>query len=77
MVDNKKEILDQIFKEEGLFASSHYPQVDYDYVHNPIQNSNTHKIHKSIINLFNDFRYTKEKAYETIDIINKGLRNEY
>ena len=38
LVDNKEKILDDIFKIEGLFASSHYPQVDYNYSSNPIKN---------------------------------------
>jgi dTDP-4-amino-4,6-dideoxygalactose transaminase len=71
MVENKQQILDEIFSIDGLFASSHYPQVDFDYVKNPKKNTNSDKIHNKIINLFNDFRYDKEKAYKTIDIINK------
>ncbi len=74
LVDNKEEILQEIFKVEGLFASSHYPQVDYNYVANPVINSNTKKIHDKIINLFNDFRFTKEKALSITKIINKNLR---
>jgi dTDP-4-amino-4,6-dideoxygalactose transaminase len=74
LVDNKQEILDDIFKTDTLFASSHYPQVDFEYKTDPIKNSNTHKIHSKIINLFNDFRYTKDKTYKTIDIINKHLK---
>ena len=73
LVDNKEKILDDIFKIEGLFASSHYPQVDYNYSSNPIKNSNAQKIHNRIINLFNDFRFNKEKAYKVTDIINKNL----
>ena len=71
LIDNKEAILKDIFKIDGLFASSHYPQVDFAYVKQYIQNSNTQKIHKKIINLFNDFRFTKEKAYKIVDIINK------
>lgn len=73
LVDNKEKILNDIFKIEGLFASSHYPQVDYNYSSNPIKNSNAQKIHNRIINLFNDFRFNKEKAYKVTDIINKNL----
>jgi len=71
LLENKQEVLDEIFKIDGLFASSHYPQVDFDYVSNPIENTNSNMIHSKILNLFNDFRYDKEKAYKTIDIINK------
>lgn len=73
LVDNKEKILDDIFKIEGLFASSHYPQVDYNYSSNPIKNSNAQKIHNRIINLFNDFKFNKEKAHKVADIINNNL----
>jgi len=73
LVENKDEILEEIFKIDGLFASSHYPQIDYDYVSIPMQNSNAKKIHSKILNLFNDFRFTKEKAYQVTDIINKYI----
>ena len=73
LVEHKDAILEEIFKVDGLFASSHYPQVDYEYVDNPMQNSNTKKIHDKIVNLFNDFRFTKEKAYQVVDIINKYI----
>jgi len=74
LVENKEEILEEVFKVDGLFASSHYPQVDYNYVKNPVQNSNTNIIHSQIINLFNDFRYDIDKAEQTIEIINKVIR---
>lgn len=73
LVENKEKLLEKIFEVEGLFASSHYPQVDYNYVKKPIKNSNANKVHKKILNLFNDFRFTKEKAYQVIDIINNNL----
>lgn len=71
LVKNKDKILEEIFKDESLFASSHYPQVDFEYSLHPIKNSNTKKIHDQILNLFNDFRFTQEKAYKIVDIINK------
>jgi dTDP-4-amino-4,6-dideoxygalactose transaminase len=70
LVKDKDKILKQIFKKDNLFASSHYPQVDFDYVKNPAQNSNTHKIHSHIINLFNDFRFTPKKAKQESRIVN-------
>lgn len=73
LVKNKEKILEEIFKIDGLFASSHYPQIDYDYVKNPVKNSNAKKIHDNIINLFNDFRFNTEKAYQVVDIINNNL----
>lgn len=73
LLKNKEKILEEIFKIDGLFASSHYPQIDYDYVKNPTKNSNAKKIHDNIINLFNDFRFNTEKAYQVVDIINNNL----
>ena len=77
LVDDKETILKKIFATQGLFASSHYPQVDYNYTKNPEKNSNTKKIHDKIINLFNDFRFTKEQAFKTIEIINSCLNYSY
>jgi len=76
LVDKKDELLEDIFKVEGLFASSHYAQVDYNYVEEPAKNSNTKRIHNKIINLFNDFRFTTDKAYQIVDIVNKHIKNE-
>ena len=76
LVDNKEKILEEICKVEGLFASSHFPQIDYNYTKNPMQNSNAKKIHNRIINLFNDFRFNKEKAYQVVDIINHNLNKD-
>ena len=73
LVDDKETILQRIFETKGLFASSHYPQVDYNYRSRPIKNSNTKKIHDKIINLFNDFRFTKEQAFKTVEVINNSL----
>ena len=73
LIKDKDKILEEIFKIDGLFASSHYPQVDFDYTPNPVKNSNTKKIHDEILNLFNDFRFTKEKAYQIVDIINRHI----
>ena len=70
-MDNKDKVLEEIFKVSTLFASSHYPQIDYDYVDKPLQNSNTKKIHNNIINLFNDFRFNPEQANTVVKIINR------
>jgi dTDP-4-amino-4,6-dideoxygalactose transaminase len=74
LVNNKDEILKKIFEANELFASSHYPQIDFSYVQNPLQNTNTNQIHSQIINLFNDFRYDETKAQQTIDIINRYIK---
>jgi dTDP-4-amino-4,6-dideoxygalactose transaminase len=73
LVDNKEEILEAIFKQKNLFASSHYPQIDYNYVQEAQKNTNTDKVHSKILNLFNDFRYDAIKAQQTADIINQYL----
>lgn len=73
LIKDKDKILEEIFKIDGLFASSHYPQIDFNYTSSPLKNSNTKKIQDQIINLFNDFRFTKEKAYQIVDIINRHI----
>jgi len=74
LVDDKDELLERIFQEEGLFASSHYAPIDDKYTDNPIQNSNSHKVANRIVNLFNDFRFTEEKAIKVVKIINNFYR---
>ena len=74
LVFNKIEVLEEIQKVNTLFASSHYPQIDYNYVDKPLQNSNTNKIYNNIINLFNDFRFSEEQANKVVKIINRYTR---
>ena len=76
LLDNKESILQKIFEVEGLFASSHYPQVDYDYVSHPHKESKAKKVHEKIINLFNDFRFTEEKAHQVIAIIKENIKKK-
>ncbi len=76
LVDNKEEILQNIFNLDGLFASSHYPQVDYTYVNNAQTDTNANTIHKQIINLFNDFRFDKEKATLVAEIVKNSYKKE-
>ncbi len=73
LVENKEDLLKDIF-DAGLFASSQYKEVDYMYKKNAIKNSNAQKIHKRIINLFNDFRFTLSQANQIVEIINKNLQ---
>ncbi|MBL0709295.1 MAG: hypothetical protein JJW00_09615 [Sulfurimonas sp.] len=73
LVENKDILLKEIFKVDTLFASSHYPQIDSNYTSKPLKNSNTKKVHDKIINLFNDFRFTKENAYQIVGIIDKHI----
>lgn len=74
LVENKEVVLQEIFNVDGLFASSHYPQVDYTYVSNPQVNTNTNKIHQQIINLFNDFRFSKEQAISVAKIVTTNYK---
>ena len=73
VVNNKEEILDKIFKIDGLFASSHYPQSKYatKYIN---KETNSKIVHDKIINLFNDFRFDIKKAQQVISIINDNLK---
>ena len=73
LIDNKNDLLDAIFQEKGLFASSHYMPIDNKYTDNPKQNSIANKISSKIINLFNDHRFTEEKAEKTVKIINNFI----
>ena len=72
LVKNKEILLRQIF-DAGLFASSHYKEVDYMYKDSIIKNSNAQKIHQQTINLFNDLRFNEEMAYKVVAIINQNL----
>ena len=69
LIDNKDELLEEIFKEEGLFASSHYAPIDRRFIGNPAKGSRTYIISSRIINLFNDYRFTEEKAIRTAELI--------
>lgn len=63
MVENKDEILKALF-DNGLFASGHYKSQS--------DNCSTAKyLSEHVINLFNDFYYTVEKAIRTCEIIRK------
>ena len=73
LIDNKDRLLEEIFQEEGLFASSHYVPIDSKFIDNPVQSSNAHKISSRIVNLFNDSRFTEEKAVKTVEIINNFI----
>jgi dTDP-4-amino-4,6-dideoxygalactose transaminase len=70
LVDDKDGLLKKIFQEDELFASSHYVPIDDKYVDNPSQGSNSHKVANRIVNLFNDFRFTKEMAIKVVQVIN-------
>lgn len=61
IVPNKGEVLNAIF-DAGLFASGHYALQGRD---SPIAAN----LYANVINLFNDFYYTKEQAQKTCDVI--------
>jgi len=74
LVDDKERLLQKIFQHKGLFASSHYEPIDYKYTKHPMQNSNARKISDKIVNLFNDFRFTEEKAAQCAQIVSNFAR---
>jgi len=72
LLSDKKGLLEKIF-ENGLFASSHYASLS-----NIFQDTvcvNAQKFHNRVVNLFNDFRFSIEKAQKISDIINDHIRN--
>ena len=69
LIDEKERLLKKIFQHKGLFASSHYKPIDYKYTEHPMQNSNAQKISDKIVNFFNDFRFTEEKAAQCAQIV--------
>ena len=73
IVDDKEQILKEIFRA-GLFASSHYKDIGLMYSHDykGVQ-SNSQKFHSSVINLFNDFRFSKNNAYKISKVINSYM----
>jgi dTDP-4-amino-4,6-dideoxygalactose transaminase len=71
LVNNKDEVLKQIFKDK-LFASSHYQSLVGVFNDGVAKNANF--LHSKVINLFNDFRFTEEKAYLVSEIVNRYAR---
>jgi len=76
LINNKDKLLEEISKEEGLFASSHFRAIDSEFTDNPVQSSNAHIISSRIVNLFNDFRFTEKQAIKTVEIINKFINKQ-
>jgi len=74
LTDNKEALLEKIFMEKGLFASSHFAPIDNKYTDKPIQISNAKEISSRIINLFNDYRFSEEKAHKTVKVIRNFLK---
>lgn len=72
LVENKKQIIDKIFKE-GLFASSHYSPL----INDPSKFPNAVYLYEHVINLFNDFYFNKDMALKITSIINSLImRND-
>jgi len=65
-------MLKKIFKA-GLFASSHYKDIGAMYGCNyKDKYTNAKYSHSGIINLFNDFRFSKKNAYKISKLINNS-----
>ncbi|MCF7970957.1 MAG: hypothetical protein K9L22_07295 [Methylococcaceae bacterium] len=71
-VTHKAALLKKI-SAAGLFASSHYQEVDYMYKINPSIDSNAYNSHKNMVNLFNDFRFTANQAFAIVDIVKQHI----
>ena len=70
VVDNKKELLHSIFKDQ-LFASSHYPVTANAFVAERFPNAQG--LYDRVINLFNDFRFDESMAVRTAQIAKKHI----
>ncbi len=70
-VKDKDVLLEDIFSN-NLFASSHYS--DISGVFNNVNSENSKALHQNIVNLFNDYRYSEEMAYQTCEIVNKHVK---
>lgn len=68
LVDNSIDVLEAI-KEENLFASSHYESLAGLF--GPGHAPNAEKIHRHIINLFNDRYFDVEKAIKMTDLLGR------
>ncbi|MCB0733447.1 MAG: hypothetical protein KDC76_02635 [Bacteroidetes bacterium] len=72
-VPKKNELLKAIFDAEGnLFAGSHYASVSHIFggPHAPV----AERIHDSMVNLFNDHRFTESMAVAVAEITNSHLK---
>ncbi|WP_028544004.1 hypothetical protein [Paenibacillus taiwanensis] len=72
LINNKEQILNDLFRSQ-LFASSHYASLSGIFSFGKAPNAE--KLHSNILNLFNDQNYDEQKAYRTIDIINKYVKS--
>ena len=70
LIENRDQVLSKIF-ESGHFASKNYPSLVN--IFSSGKDENARFFEARILNLFNDFRYTKERAEELALIIQKEL----
>jgi hypothetical protein len=68
LVDKKETILKELF-HQNLFASSHFKPMSHDRA----AFKNAYDLHDKVINLFNDFYYTEDQAFQTCKIIKEIL----
>ena len=66
LADKKEKILKELF-DHNLFASSHFKPMSKDRA----AFANAFDLHDKAINLFNDFYYTEDQAFQTCKIINE------
>jgi len=66
LADKKEKILKELFNH-NLFASSHFKPLSKDRA----AFANAFELHDKVINLFNDFYYTEDQAFQTCKIINE------
>lgn len=69
LVGNQQECIDALFNS-GLFASAHYMSLGNGYFSNK-KTPNTDWLESHIVNLFNDFRVSKEQVERTVELLNK------
>lgn len=72
LVPKKDLLLKKIFKA-GLFASSHYQSLSNIFGNSGSKNAE--KLHATVINLFNDFRFNANQAIRITEVINTHLNS--
>jgi len=66
LVREKEQLLDAIFAA-GLFASSHYASLGGIFGEGRFQHAES--LHRAVVNLFNDFRFSEEQALKACEIV--------
>jgi hypothetical protein len=70
MVPEPERLVERIF-QGGLFASRHYPSIGGTFSSGRFPNAE--RVHRSIVNLFNDLHYTVEQGERTCAIVARHL----